>query len=100
MALGTGIAGAIGIEGRVEATELGHVVVRPGGPVCGCGQRGCLETAASAAAVARAWQAAGGSPDAGAAGCAAAVEAGDPARRPCGTRSSPPSPTAWSPGSP
>lgn len=78
VALGTGIAGAIGIEGRVEATELGHIVVRPGGPACGCGQRGCLETAASATAVARAWEAAGGSPDAGAAGCAAAVEAGDP----------------------
>ncbi|MDX3240188.1 ROK family protein, partial [Streptomyces sp. ME03-5709C] len=57
VALGTGIAGAVGIDGRVEATELGHIVVRPGGPVCGCGGRGCLETAASAAAVAHAWQA-------------------------------------------
>ncbi|MDX3094421.1 ROK family protein [Streptomyces sp. ME01-24h] len=78
VALGTGIAGAVGIDGRVEATELGHIVVRPGGPVCGCGGRGCLETAASAAAVTRAWQAAGGGRDADAAGCAAAVEAGDP----------------------
>ncbi|MEU4090932.1 ROK family protein [Streptomyces sp. NPDC026673] len=78
VALGTGIAGAIGIEGRVEATELGHIVVRPGGLACGCGQHGCLETVASAAAVARAWEAAGGSPDTGAAGCAAAVAAGDP----------------------
>ncbi|MGH3323914.1 MAG: ROK family protein, partial [Streptomyces sp.] len=55
--LGTGIAGAIGIDGRIEpgahgsAGEIGHVVIRPDGPECGCGQRGCLETLASAAAV-------------------------------------------------
>ncbi|KIF72613.1 ROK family transcriptional regulator, partial [Streptomyces sp. AcH 505] len=54
MPLGTGIAGAIGINGSIEAGahgyagEIGHVVVRPDGPVCGCGQRGCLETLASA----------------------------------------------------
>ncbi|WP_127359717.1 ROK family protein [Actinacidiphila soli] len=71
VALGTGIAGAIGIGGRVEATELGHIVVRRKGPDCGCGQRGCVEVLASAAAVGRAW---GGD----AAGCAKAVEAGDP----------------------
>jgi glucokinase len=78
VALGTGIAGAIGIGDRVEATELGHIVVRPGGLACGCGQHGCLETMASAAAVARAWEAAGGSPGSGAADCATAVAAGDP----------------------
>ncbi|MEW2631963.1 ROK family protein [Streptomyces sp. NPDC048389] len=81
--LGTGIAGAIGIDGTIEAGahgcagEIGHVVVRPGGPACGCGQRGCLETLASAAAVTRAWAAASGDPDADAADCAKAVEAGD-----------------------
>ena len=81
--LGTGIAGAIGIDGRIEAGahgyagEIGHIVVRPDGPECGCGQRGCLETLASAAAVSRAWAAAGGGPDADAADCARAVEAGD-----------------------
>lgn len=84
LALGTGIAGAIGIDGRIEAGahgyagEIGHVVVRPDGPDCGCGQRGCLETLASAGAVSRAWAAAGGGPDANAADCARAVEAGDP----------------------
>ncbi|MFI0718722.1 ROK family protein [Streptomyces sp. NPDC021224] len=84
LALGTGIAGAIGIDGRIEAGahgyagEIGHVVVRPDGPECGCGQRGCLETLASAGAVSRAWAAAGGGPDANAADCARAVEAGDP----------------------
>ncbi|MFD3326299.1 ROK family protein [Streptomyces sp. NPDC058701] len=81
--LGTGIAGAIGIAGRIEAGahgyagEIGHIVVRPGGPACGCGQRGCLETLASASAVSRAWAAASGDPAADAARCAEAVEAGD-----------------------
>ncbi|MEE1942345.1 ROK family protein [Streptomyces sp. TRM 70361] len=82
-ALGTGISGAIGIDGRVEpgahggAGELGHITVRPDGPECGCGRRGCLETLASAAAVGRAWARASGDPAATAAGAAAAVEAGD-----------------------
>ncbi|MEU2788827.1 ROK family protein [Streptomyces sp. NPDC007100] len=81
--LGTGIAGAIGIEGRIEAGahgsagEIGHIVVRPGGPACGCGQRGCLETLASAAAVGRAWAAACDDPQATAADAAKAVESGD-----------------------
>ncbi|MEU9011170.1 ROK family protein [Streptomyces sp. NPDC048479] len=81
--LGTGIAGAIGIAGSIEAGahgyagEIGHIVVRPEGPDCGCGQRGCLETLASAAAVTRAWAAASGDPDADAADCAKAVESGD-----------------------
>ncbi|NWF27796.1 ROK family protein [Streptomyces sp. PKU-EA00015] len=83
--LGTGIAGAIGIDGTIEAGahgcagEIGHVVVRPGGPECGCGRRGCLETLASASAVTRAWAAASGDPGADAADCAKAVESGDPA---------------------
>ncbi|WP_449486515.1 ROK family protein [Streptomyces avidinii] len=81
--LGTGIAGAIGIAGRIEAGahgyagEIGHIVVRPGGPACGCGQHGCLETLASASAVSRAWAAASGDPEADAADCAKAVESGD-----------------------
>ncbi|WP_411102250.1 ROK family protein [Streptomyces sp. cmx-4-9] len=85
--LGTGIAGAIGIAGRIEAGahgyagEIGHIVVRPGGPACGCGQRGCLETLASASAVSRAWAAAGGDPGADAADCAKAVRDGDPRAR-------------------
>jgi len=31
--------------------ELGHVVVDPDGPVCGCGQRGCLEAHISGRAI-------------------------------------------------
>ncbi|MER6982178.1 ROK family protein, partial [Streptomyces carpinensis] len=81
--LGTGIAGAIGIDGRVEAGahgfagEIGHIVVRPGGTPCPCGQRGCLERFASASAVSQAWARACGDPDADAADCAKAVRSGD-----------------------
>jgi glucokinase len=81
--LGTGIAGAIGIAGRVEAGahgfagEIGHIVVRPGGTACPCGQHGCLERYASAAAVSEAWAAVCGDPEADAADCAKAVESGD-----------------------
>ncbi|MEU3759443.1 ROK family protein [Streptomyces albogriseolus] len=81
--LGTGIAGAIGIDGKVEAGahgfagEIGHIVVRPGGAECPCGQRGCLERFASASAVSRAWAEASGDPDADAADCAQAVASGD-----------------------
>ncbi|MEU1102866.1 ROK family protein [Streptomyces tibetensis] len=84
VALGTGIAGAIGVDGRVEAGahgfagEIGHIVVRPGGAPCPCGQRGCLERFASAAAVSGAWAAASGDPGADAADCAKAVDSGDP----------------------
>lgn len=82
--LGTGIAGAIGIDGGVEegahgfAGEIGHIVVRPGGTPCPCGQHGCLERYASAAAVSQAWAEASGDPEADAADCAKAVDSGDP----------------------
>jgi glucokinase len=63
VAIGTGIAAASVVGGRTyagahgAAGELGHVVVRPGGPRCGCGGRGCLESIASAAALARRYNA-------------------------------------------
>ncbi|MBM7494138.1 glucokinase [Micromonospora luteifusca] len=59
VAIGTGIAAAHVVGGSAyagahgAAGELGHIVVRPGGPRCGCGQLGCLEAVASAAAVGR-----------------------------------------------
>ena len=59
VAIGTGIAAAHVVDGRADpgahgaAGELGHVIVRPGGPECGCGARGCLESLASASAIAR-----------------------------------------------
>lgn len=83
VALGTGIAGAIGVGDRMEpgahggAGEIGHVIVRPGGARCGCGQYGCLETVASASAVGRAWAEASGAAGASAADAAEAVRAGD-----------------------
>ena len=57
--IGTGIAGAHVVDGVAfagahgAAGEVGHVIVRPGGPKCGCGAQGCLEAVASAAAVGR-----------------------------------------------
>jgi glucokinase len=57
--IGTGIAAAHIVAGHVlagghwGAGEIGHIIVRPGGPQCGCGQFGCLEAIASAAAVGR-----------------------------------------------
>lgn len=59
VAIGTGIAAAYAIDGRVDpgahgsSGEIGHVTVRPDGPACGCGRRGCLEIIASASSVAR-----------------------------------------------
>jgi glucokinase len=65
MPIGTGIAGALMLDGRVVVAhgwsgELGHVVVSPGGPLCGCGARGCLEAVASASAIERAYAASTG----------------------------------------
>lgn len=84
LALGTGIAGAIGIDDTIEtgahgaSGEIGHITVRPDGQVCGCGAVGCLETVASATAVARAWAAAGGGEHTTAADASRAVRDGDP----------------------
>ena len=64
--LGTGVAAVVRSGGRVLtgaqglAGELGHAPVHPDGEPCPCGQRGCLERYASAAAVARRYTAAGG----------------------------------------
>ena len=66
--IGTGIAAVVQTGGRqvVGATgvpgELGHIPVWPGGEECSCGQRGCLERYASAAAISRRYAQAGGDP--------------------------------------
>jgi glucokinase len=58
--VGTGIGGGIVSGGRLVrgahglAGEIGHVIVEPGGPVCGCGNRGCWEQVASGPAISRA----------------------------------------------
>jgi len=52
--LGTGVGGGLVYEGKVVrgsydfGTEVGHWVMIPGGELCGCGQRGCLERYCSA----------------------------------------------------
>ncbi len=59
--LGTGIAAGVVLEGRLwrgwggTAGEVGHVSIDPAGPECPCGQRGCIETFAGGASVARRW---------------------------------------------
>ena len=55
--LGTGVGGGVITHGKLMTGkngyggELGHVIVQPGGPLCGCGSHGCLESLASATAV-------------------------------------------------
>ena len=57
--LGTGVGSGIVINGQMVyghdgfAGELGHVIARRDGRVCGCGRKGCLETYCSATGVAR-----------------------------------------------
>jgi glucokinase len=57
---GTGIGGGLVIGGRLHlgvenrAGEVGHHTVVEDGPLCGCGNRGCLETLAGARAIAAA----------------------------------------------
>lgn len=59
MTISTGIGGGVILNGRLWrgrhglAGEVGHMVVRPGGPLCTCGNRGCLESLASGPAIAR-----------------------------------------------
>lgn len=49
MTLSTGIGGGICLDGRIwrgadsYAGEIGHLTIRPDGPECLCGARGCLE---------------------------------------------------------
>jgi glucokinase len=81
--VGAGIAAAAIVDGRLlvaggYAGELGHLQVDPDGEPCGCGGRGCLETVASGAALARRYAARAGRPVAGAAAVAERVRAGDP----------------------
>ena len=57
-AIGTGIGGGLIINGQLylgiggTGGELGHTTIDYNGPVCGCGNRGCLEAFASGPAIA------------------------------------------------
>ena len=53
---GTGVGGGLVLDGnpwigRAAAGEIGHVVVRIGGALCGCGRRGCMEAYAGRASM-------------------------------------------------
>ena len=59
MTMSTGIGGGIVINGQIyhgandSAGEVGHQILLPDGPTCGCGKRGCLEALCSGPAIAR-----------------------------------------------
>ena len=59
LTVSTGIGGGIIINGDIYrgsdggAGEFGHMTLLPQGPVCGCGNHGCLEALASGTAIAR-----------------------------------------------
>lgn len=59
LTVSTGIGGGIIIDGKIHtgshdiAGEVGHIIVKRDGPLCGCGSRGCLEAIASGTAIAR-----------------------------------------------
>ncbi|MFT4234058.1 MAG: ROK family protein [Microbacterium sp.] len=83
--IGTGISGAIFVDGRPYAAggwagEFGHSPVADG-PVCACGARGCLEAVASAGAIVRGYaERTGETPD-GAEDVIARATSGDTAAR-------------------
>ncbi|MDD9975381.1 MAG: ROK family protein [Candidatus Poribacteria bacterium] len=64
MTMSTGIGGGIVLDGQIyhgandSAGEVGHQILLPDGPLCGCGKRGCLEALCSGPAIARRAQAA------------------------------------------
>ena len=65
MVVSTGVGGGVISDGRLvsgaggNAGHIGHVLVEPGGPLCPCGARGCLEGIARGPAIV-AWAAARG----------------------------------------
>ena len=79
LALGTGLAAGFVLSGTLRrgihgaAGEIGHVPVDPVGPLCSCGQRGCLELRASGSALTASWPSQGDVPPAEALFAAAAA---------------------------
>jgi glucokinase len=59
LTVGTGIGGGLVMDGRIYrgasglGAELGHIILNPDGPRCGCGNHGCFEAYASGTALAR-----------------------------------------------
>ena len=82
LSIGTGLAAGFVLGGVLRrgaagaSGEIGHVPVDPHGPLCSCGQRGCLELTAAASALTAAWPTDG--EVSSAAAVFAAASAGDP----------------------
>jgi len=59
VAIGTGIGSGIVLNGKLwigahgMAGEFGHTTVIPDGPICGCGNKGCIEAIASGSGIER-----------------------------------------------
>ncbi|MBF9072068.1 ROK family protein [Streptacidiphilus sp. NEAU-YB345] len=87
LSLGAGVASAAVLDGRVliggqgRAGELGHLVVRPDGPSCPCGGRGCVEALASTTALFGRYRATSGTTAEAAADAAGVVDAAEVVRR-------------------
>ena len=64
LSLGTGVAGGFVLDGKLRqgypiAGEIGHIPIDEAGPLCNCGQRGCLELYSSGSALEKLWPAEG-----------------------------------------
>ena len=83
LGLGTGLAAGLLLDGRLRrgafgaAGEIGHIQFVADGPMCACGQRGCLELYASGASLEARWPGPCDVP--ASAALFAAASAGDPA---------------------
>jgi glucokinase len=83
MVVSTGVGGGLILDGHLRdgatgnAGHIGHIVVEPDGPVCGCGGRGCLEAVARGPAIV-AWAAERGSPATDGRELARLATSGDP----------------------
>lgn len=57
--VGTGVGAGLLLQGQIyrgttgSAGEIGHITIQDGGPLCTCGNRGCLEAIAGGRAIAR-----------------------------------------------
>jgi glucokinase len=86
LTLGTGVGGGVVIDGRPHvgrgalAGEFGHLVVSPGGALCACGARGCLEAYAGGRAMVAAVRERGGT-DLASPRCIALAAPSDPVAR-------------------
>jgi len=66
VSVGTGVGSGIVVNHRLlsghqgRSPELGHTIIDPNGPQCGCGSRGCIEALAAGPAIAARFTAATG----------------------------------------